>query len=201
MNISPETSYKKATQALNFLARKKDGKINKMKAIKLIYLADRLHLRKYGRPVVGDTYWAMKLGPVGSRTKNVAELSSIPEDVLLYAKKYIKPIDEQKHHFQSLKPVDMDVFSKTDLECLGAVYDKFSDKDQFELKDITHEYPEWSKYAKELKAGKKRVRMNYDDLFENTEKGDSLFEENKIDLNLARESFEELKEVSEFFSR
>ena len=128
-----ETSYKKATQALNFFARKKDGQINKMKAIKLIYLADRLHLRKYGRPIVGDTYWAMKLGPVGSQTKNVAELSSIPEDVLSYAKKYIRPIDEKKHHIESLKETDADILSKTDIECLEAVYSKFADKGQFEM--------------------------------------------------------------------
>ena len=70
MVTSSATSYKKATQALNFFALKKDGKINKMKAIKLIYLADRLHLRKYGRPIVGDIYWAMKLGPVGSRASH-----------------------------------------------------------------------------------------------------------------------------------
>ena len=57
-----------------------------MKAIKLIYLADRLHLRKYGRPIIGDMYWAMKLGPVGSLAKRVAELTDMPEDALLYAK-------------------------------------------------------------------------------------------------------------------
>src|SRR3990167_7093267 len=98
MATSTSTSYKKATQALNFFAQKKDGKINKMKAIKLIYLADRLHLRKYGRPIVGDAYWAMKLGPVGSRTKRVAELDTMPDEAYVYAKKYIRPIDEKKHH-------------------------------------------------------------------------------------------------------
>ncbi len=201
MNMPIETSYKKVTQALNFLARKKDGRINKMKAIKLIYLADRLHLRKYGRPIVGDVYWAMKLGPVGSRAKNVAELSNIPDNVLSYAKRYVRPIDEKKHHIESLRETDHDVFSKTDIDCLETVYGKFADKDQFELKDMTHQYPEWPKYEKELKSGKKRVKMDYKDLLVDTQKKDSLFAENKEDLNLARESFEELKEVSEFFSK
>ena len=68
------SSCKKGTQALNYFARKKNGKINKMKAIKLIYLADRYHLRKYGRPVVGDDYWAMKYGPVASSTLNIADI-------------------------------------------------------------------------------------------------------------------------------
>ena len=200
MVTSTTTSYKKATQALNFFAQKKDGKINKMKAIKLIYLADRLHLRKYGRPIVGDIYWAMKLGPVGSRTKKVAELADMPEESFSYAKKYIKPGDDNKQSFTALKPVDTDIFSKTDLECLESVYKTFSDKDQFELAELTHQYPEWPKYARILKTGKKRALMIYDDFFSNTERGDSLFAQNKTDLNLARESFNELQEVSAFFS-
>ncbi|HVU06522.1 MAG TPA: Panacea domain-containing protein [Candidatus Paceibacterota bacterium] len=197
----PETSYKKATQALNFLARKKDGKINKMKAIKLIYLADRLHIRKYGRPIIGDMYWAMKMGPVGSQVKRAAELSNMSEGALSYAKKYIQPADEKKHYVTSVKPVDLDVFSKTDLECLEAVYGQFSDKDQFELRDITHQYPEWSKHERYLKSGKKRVQMDYEDFFSSTEKDDPLFAENKSDLALAKETFDEMKEVSKFFAR
>lgn len=197
----PATIYKKATQALNLLARKKDGKINKMKAIKLIFLADRLHLRKYGRPIVGDMYWAMKLGPVGSLTKNVAELSSISEEALTYAKKYIKPIDEKKQILASLKQEDLSVFSKTDLECIESVYSKFSDKDQFELAEITHEFPEWIKHKKELDGGKKRVRMDYDDFFVDTPKGNDLFSQNKSDLEMAKESFSEQKGISAFFTR
>jgi uncharacterized phage-associated protein len=201
MTNMPTTIYKKATQALNLLARKKGGRINKMKAIKLIFLADRLHLRKYGRPIVGDMYWAMKLGPVGSLTKNVAELSIISQEDLAYAKKYIKPIDGKKQTFISLKQEDLSVFSKTDLECIESVYSKFSDKDQFELAEITHEFPEWIKHKKELDGGKKRVRMDYDDFFVEAPKGDDLFSQNKSDLEIARESFLEQKEVSEFFTR
>ncbi|MFA5744982.1 MAG: Panacea domain-containing protein [Candidatus Paceibacterota bacterium] len=200
MVASSTTSYKKVTQALNFFAQKKDGKINKMKAIKLIYLADRLHLRKYGRPIVGDIYWAMKLGPVGSRAKSVAELDSMPEDAFSYAKKYIKPSDDKKQSFASLKPVDTDLFSKTDLECLESVYKTFSDKDQFELAELSHQYPEWAKHARALKSGKKRVPMDYQDFFSDAGRGDPLFAQNKTDLNLARESFSELQEVSAFFA-
>ncbi|MFH1671244.1 MAG: Panacea domain-containing protein [Candidatus Portnoybacteria bacterium] len=195
------TSYKKATQALNLLARKKDGKINKMKAIKLIFLADRLHLRKYGRPIVGDIYWAMKLGPVGSLTKNIAELSNISKDALVYAKKFIKPVDKRKQAFISLKKEDLSVFSKTDIECIEAVYNKFSDRDQFELAEITHNYSEWARHEKELNRGKKRAKMDYGDFFTDTQKGDDLFFKNKSDLEMAKESFEEMKEVSAFFAK
>ena len=64
-------SHRKATQALNFFAQRAGGSINKMKALKLVYFADRYHLRKYGRPVVGDEYLAMNYGPVASGTKDL----------------------------------------------------------------------------------------------------------------------------------
>ena len=51
MCIHLEFDHEKATQAINFFARESGGQINKMKAIKLIYFAERYHLRKYGRPI------------------------------------------------------------------------------------------------------------------------------------------------------
>ncbi len=199
----PEISYKKETQALNFFAHKKDGQINKMKAIKLVYLADRFHLRKYGRPIVGDKYYAMKYGPVGSQTKNIAELSHASDDAISYAKKYIKPISVHKKNdsFVSIRKNDLSVFSKTDIECLESIYKNFSDKDQFELAELTHKYPEWLKHEKDLKeGGRRRVEMDYNDFFGSGSKEEDLFKQNKSELSLAKESFKESQAISDFFS-
>ncbi len=38
MKLMLDFDYKKATQAINYLAKKEGGKINKMKAIKVIWL-------------------------------------------------------------------------------------------------------------------------------------------------------------------
>ncbi len=200
MPIPSATTYKKATQALNFFAQKKGGKINKMKALKLIYFADRLHLRKYGRPIVGDAYWAMKLGPVASRTKEIAELSVTPRESLVYARKYLKSTDEKKESFSSHAPMDRDLFSDTDIECMEAVYDAFSDKDQFELAELTHLMPDWKKHKKELEAGKKRVRMDYMDFFTETKHDLGLFRQSASAIALAREMFKEAEEVATFFA-
>src|SRR5438270_13824448 len=68
---------RKSTQALNYFARLAargaPESINKMKALKLLFFADRYHLRKYGRPVSDCSYFAMKNGPVASEAKIVAE--------------------------------------------------------------------------------------------------------------------------------
>jgi len=52
-------AHRKATQALNVLARNSGGTISKLKALKLVFFADRYHLRKYGRAIINDRYFAM----------------------------------------------------------------------------------------------------------------------------------------------
>ncbi len=192
---------KKSTQALNYFARKKDGKINKMKAIKLIYFADKYHLRKYGRPIIGDIYWAMKLGPVGSNLLNTANLAknNLEKDCLTYARNFLQhPKNDLKMQtIISRKEIDLDVFSQTDIEAFEAVFKEFGDKDQFELADIiSHAYPEWAKHEKEIKGGEKRVRMNYLDFFLNPKSDkSSIFDVSEEHLNLAKSIYLENKEV------
>lgn len=194
-------NYRKATQALNYFARKKDGKINKMKAIKLIYLADRYHLRKYGRPVVGDTYWAMKYGPVGSDALRIANLEEkIGEEGLRYASGFIAHPsgDANNRTIVSKKSVDLDVFSQTDIEALESVYKQFGGYDEFELADLTHKYPEWKNAAKDL-DGTKRVKMEYRNFFSNPDDaGADFFDLPQDHLKLSREMFEESAESMAF---
>ena len=92
-------NYKKSAQALNYLANKNGGTLNKMKAIKLIWLADRLNLRKYGRSITGDDYYALPNGPVPSATRDILESSDFLDDIAsVYASEYITEID--KYNFK-----------------------------------------------------------------------------------------------------
>jgi uncharacterized phage-associated protein len=60
----------KAIEAIVYLANRLD-KPTKLKIFKLLYFADKLHMSRYGRFIVGDYYVAMKHGPVPSRTYNI----------------------------------------------------------------------------------------------------------------------------------
>lgn len=42
------------------------GKMDKLKLLKLVYLADKYHLIYYGRTITNDDYYAMKHGPIAS---------------------------------------------------------------------------------------------------------------------------------------
>lgn len=196
---------KKSTQALNYLARKKDGKINKLKAVKIIYFADKYHLRKYGRPVIGDTYWAMKYGPVGSNILNTANLndSRLEKVCLKYAQEFLAHPkgDLKAETIISKKEVNLGVFSQTDIEALETAFKEFGDKDQFELAEISHEYPEWARHKKKIENGKKSVPMDYSDFFLNPRSAKcDIFQMSEDHLDLAKSIYQENKEVEAIFA-
>ncbi len=186
--------YQKGTQAINFFSRKTENKKeNKMKVIKLIWLADRYHIRKYGRPIIGDEYIAMPLGPVGSGIKDIAEATEFsPEAELDYSKKFIKPVG--KYEVQSLSTVDMDVFSETDIEALNFAYEHFGDESSFDLSKLAHRYPEWKKFEISLRSKQTtREKMDYNDFFKDPEDiEDDKFIIDKDLLEQSKDSFQEM---------
>ena len=133
---------------------KKIGKADKLKIIKLIYLADKYHLIKYGRTITGDDYYAMEKGPVGTTAKDL--LTFEEEDVFSpTARAYIKKLIEQtgKKHTYRVRDVnvELDTLSETDREILDFVVEKFGDMTTGELIDYVHRYPEWKKYENSFK--------------------------------------------------
>lgn len=165
-------SHEKITQLLNFFARKNpNSRIQKLKAIKLIWAADRYHLRKYGRLVSSDNYVAMKYGPVGSITKRIAEDDRfyIDDEVLDYSKSFVTP-DDTGNVVISHQVVDDSRFSKTDQEALEFAWHTFGKFDGFKIADISHEYPEWLKFKDVLNIGyQKRTDIDPTDFFLNPE--------------------------------
>ncbi len=159
-------NYKKAVQALSFLAQKSGGRINKMKAIKLIYFADRYHLRKFGRPVTNDEYYAMPFGPINSGAKDLSERTAFlgPKEKD-YSVQFIEPIDWLD--YKSIHDLDPTVFSESDLEALSFAWERFGNLDQFQLAKLTHQYPEWKKHEEALgQEDTSRIPMKYEDFFD-----------------------------------
>src|SRR5258706_5031900 len=60
-------SLTKFIQAIVFLSRSGVSDLTKLKAAKLLYFADKEHLLRYGRPIIGDVYYALNLGPLPSQ--------------------------------------------------------------------------------------------------------------------------------------
>jgi len=184
-------NYKKATQALNYIAEKSGGKINRLKALKLIYLADRYHLRKYGRLITNDTYFAMDNGPVASGVKDIAEESDyMGREAQNYASNYIASFSV--YDFISKKPTEKVEFSKSDIEALNYAWDKFGGLDEWGIVDLTHKYPDWFKHELSLKL-LDRVQMDLNDFFDDPIcPVDKCFELTDEDKEIRREQLEEM---------
>jgi len=201
MKTLPEFDYKKATQAINYLAKKEGGQIDKLKLIKLVYFADRFHLRRYGRPITNDEYIAMPLGPVGSSVKDVAEFSNfLPDDERKYATIYLKN-NGVANAITSVADVDVDVFSRSEKAALDFVYSEFGDKQASTLVNIAHRYPEWGKFKQTLESKETtRQTMSYSDFFKNPDNGaeDKFALPNEV-LEASQELFEEDYKVAEYW--
>lgn len=194
---SIEFDYKKATQALNFLAcESPEQKINKMQAIKLVWIADRYHLRKYGRPITGDDYVAMNYGPVASTVKDIAEKSGfLATEERSYANEYIDKLNQ--YTIKCAQSPDLRVFSKTDLEALQFALDNFGNQDQYKLAKFSHQYPEWAKFKEEFEAKTTtREDMSYIDFFGDPfELKDDKFKENQELLEINKKNFIERSKI------
>ena len=188
-------AHRKATQALNYFACQDSGRISKMKALKLVYFADRYHLRTYGRPITNDRYIAMKYGPVASSCKDLAEMSEfLGAEERTYSERFLAP---SGHEYESKAAVDSVELSETDLEALIFVWREYGSKDGFELAVETHKFPEWKRHEDRLASPyESRVSMRYTDFLENAPQGvdplPPLSPEQQSDL---REQLEELHSI------
>ncbi|OGG60020.1 hypothetical protein A3C89_03905 [Candidatus Kaiserbacteria bacterium RIFCSPHIGHO2_02_FULL_50_50] len=160
--------YKKAIQAINYFVRERGGSEKKLNLLKLLFLADRYHIRRYGRPIFNDVYFAMTYGPVASAVKDVIEFSDfLSEMEKEYARGFLAK-GKEDNAVESIASVDEKVFSKSDLEALRFVVENFEDKN---LVTETHRYPEWKRFEAGLITIRSREEMKYEDFFENPDDG------------------------------
>nr|WP_254873277.1 Panacea domain-containing protein [Marinitoga sp. 1138] len=150
-----------------------------MKAIKLLYFAERYHIRKYGRPIFWDKYVAMRFGPVQSNVYDLIKTQDYPFDDEENIAYFHEIIDIKKDKLNKIYDISLKnenkinskVFSKTDIEAFEFSWNTFGKFDEFELADISHIYPEWSKYEELINQKiKKSEKMNMIDFFENPSK-------------------------------
>ena len=196
-------TYKKATQALTFYALKeKDSSLDKLKALKLIYFADRFHLRKFGRTITNDEYYAMNYGPVASGTKDILEMSAFLDTLENeYASKYLEP-QKSSTFIKAINKVDDSELSISEVEALNFVWSKLGSKDNFELVDLTHKYPEWKKHEEQLKLGlASRIKMDLTDFFDDpSEKLETFYELNSEEKEAKIEFLKELTKLESLWN-
>lgn len=154
-------------QAIYFILKNSRSKVlDKIKIIKLLYLADKYHLLLYGRTITNDSYFAMENGPVGSTSLNVLSFNdiSLSGDEYKYAKKLLGERDKHSFYAKDCSS-NLDMLSETDKEAIAFVLKYFGNMKTWDLVKFTHNYPEWKKHSELFKEKKiKREPIDSEEL-------------------------------------
>lgn len=152
-------------EAIHYLLSKV-GRSDKLKIVKLIYIADKYHLLSYGRIITNDNYFAMEHGPIGSMVLDILESNDLilDDSEIAYATSFIEMIKPYDYRVKSLE-CDNDTLSETDSEALDFAINKFGNMTGNALRRYTHKFPEWYQHKIALSSGIKRVPLKITELF------------------------------------
>ena len=157
-------------QSLYYISSKLNKQVDKLTALKLVFFADRYHLRKYARLITNDTYYAMEYGPVASNVKNILSFDFLSLQEKEYTEQFIEKVDEHNYNIKkNILDEDLDMLSETDKEALQFAIVRFGNKNSYSLVDETHKYPEWKRFENTLNDTLKREKIVMTDFFENTD--------------------------------
>lgn len=146
--LVPLYDERRAAQAAAYLLYRARGHLPLIKLIKLMYLAERLSLFRYGEPITGDSLVSMPHGPVLSRTYDHIK-GALPcieggwDTWILDKAEYEVGLRDES----MIRSPEQDLLrlSDSDLEILGETWDEFGHWDRWALVEYTHSdaCPEW----------------------------------------------------------
>ncbi|MGO9132129.1 MAG: Panacea domain-containing protein [Bryobacteraceae bacterium] len=128
----------KFVNAVAYLARACPNS-TKITICKQLYYADKRHLVEYGRPILGDHYYKLPHGPIPTRGLDMLRKRASPEENALF-EKFIAVIGDSVYPRQQ---ADRRVFSKSDLEALDWVIEKYGKMSAYALRNRTHAEAPW----------------------------------------------------------
>lgn len=132
----------KLVHTLAFFASRGVEDLDTMKAAKLLYFADREHLLKYGRPIVGDDYYCMENGPIPTNAlgqiQDVVSPNPTGDHDVLFDEYFTVNRTTKYPRLVHKKDPDLEVFSASDCEVLEDVLKKYGGLTSWKLRDLTH---------------------------------------------------------------
>jgi uncharacterized phage-associated protein len=183
--------WERAVASVVFLAAQPIPDLSKGKVCKLIFLGDKHHLVRHGRPVTGDRICAMKDGPVPSNILDMLNrFLEHPEDPNVQMLRQHITIDRRyvHPHFQAERFGLGEFLSESDLDSLRATVAHFGDKTFSELRAITHEMGAYKKAWDANRVNNAPV-MAFEDLFEDDDDALEAARDHMIEVDTMRKVF------------
>jgi len=126
----------KALASILYLAQKANGSIDMYKLVKLVYLADKKHLLKWGRTITGDMFARMEHGTTPSGVYDMIKAVRRDKDWTRDLSPYFQV---HENTVTALIDPDMDEFSESDIEVLDEIFAEHGHKTFGELKALAHD--------------------------------------------------------------
>ena len=106
---------RKAMAAVAFLMEQEDGQLDMFLGLKMLYLADKEALIRWGKTITGDSFVSMPKGPVLTEIYNLFKGSG-PEE---HQKEWDAHFSELvSHSIRLVQPVEVDLLSEREKEVL-----------------------------------------------------------------------------------
>lgn len=131
----------KATQAAARLLRLRGGRMSYVKLIKLLYLADRQALIRWGRPITTDCYISIDNGPVLSRIYDLIRNEPEPNSLRIWGKFISAPSD---YEVCLLADPGSGELSPAEDELIDEVFGQHGRDNRWAVVDYTRSLPEWT---------------------------------------------------------
>lgn len=145
--VQPRVRDEKIVHAIAFFASRGVRDLTKMKVAKLLYFADKAHLRRHGRLITGDTYFCMDHGPVPSVALALMDgaLGKTSTDWARTEPLFHRVLTVEHGGqagdlavFRARIEPDPDVFSDSDLEVLAEVCGRYGSMTASDLRNLSH---------------------------------------------------------------
>jgi len=172
---------KKRLQIINYIVSQLNGENGYMKEflIKMVYLADKLFLLRYGATITSDSFLAFERGTACSETLAIMNLD----------KEHIEDEDDQvvktfknTYNFNftpSTKNVhtlfingklnnNFSTLSKAEMETMDIIINAFGNKSYDEISEYTHQFKEWQPFKDKFNdcGANKYCSVDMKDVFE-----------------------------------
>jgi len=187
MTKSP--AIRKILQALYYIQSRSNNedRFNRVYLLKMLYFADRYHLRHFGLLISNDNYVAMKLGPVASTTldvlkKNTLRINSAETD-------YLYGIKDISENDVEIGLQGDDELSESAKESLDFALREMGHYRWWTQSELSHCYPEWKKHEKEVAHTNSSAPMTLQDFLDDPD-DDTCF----LKFNKKEDPFKEDKE-------
>lgn len=113
------------------------------RVLKLLYLAEKLHLERYGRLIVGDRYYALEYGPVATHVYDA--IKSVAGERVYHLSNqdledgFKRCIEVKGRYLTALCEPNLDNLSDSDISCLEEAIGKYGALSFGKLTDLSHD--------------------------------------------------------------